>query len=257
MTKQETIKRLEALDACEEAVEWAQDQKDFEAIIKNCDRGDWLFWLGGKVLSSRELAIPKAEVAETVLHLFERKFPDDDRPRKAIEAAKQYGRGEIDAAAARAARAAAADAAAAFRAASDAAFAAAFAAFDASGAARDAAAAANASAVVDYADASSRNESLKKSANIFRSHFSVGYLEKKFFAEKYAQQLRPASSPEELEVWVDGEYKGVEPSFWRTLVGWDDESGDYATLTNHIQLINSDTGLVVMDNCEMSNNEDQ
>jgi hypothetical protein len=205
MTKQETIKRLEALDACEEAVEWAQDQKDFEAIIKNCDRGEWLFWLGGKVLSSRELAIPKAEVAETVLHLFERKFPDDDRPRKAIEAAKQYGRGEIDAAAAdaaaraadaaaraaraaaadaaaraaRAARAAAADAAAAFRAASDAAFAAAFAAFDASGAARDAAAAANASAVVDYADASSRNESLKKSANIFRSHFSVGYLEKK------------------------------------------------------------------------------
>ena len=34
-----------------------------------------------------------ADVAESVLHLFEAKYPDDDRPRKAIEAARRYPKG--------------------------------------------------------------------------------------------------------------------------------------------------------------------
>jgi hypothetical protein len=54
-----------------------------------------------------------ADCAEAVLHYFEDALPGDDRPRKAIEAARAYARGEVDAAgaaeaaeAARAARAA-------------------------------------------------------------------------------------------------------------------------------------------------------
>jgi hypothetical protein len=39
-----------------------------------------------------------ADCAEAVLHLFEDRFPGDDRPRKAIEAARACSRGEIDAA---------------------------------------------------------------------------------------------------------------------------------------------------------------
>jgi hypothetical protein len=45
-----------------------------------------------------------ADCAERVLPIFEKERPDDDRPRKAIEAARAYERGEIDAAAWAAAR---------------------------------------------------------------------------------------------------------------------------------------------------------
>ena len=76
-----------------------------------------------------------ADCAEHVLHIFESKYPNDDRPRKAIEAARQP-----DAAA----RTAAADAAA--HAADAAAYAAAYAARAAARAAADAAAAAYAAA---------------------------------------------------------------------------------------------------------------
>ena len=48
-----------------------------------------------------------ADCAEMVLPIFERRCPGDDRPRRAIEAARLFARGEIDAAAEAAAEAAA------------------------------------------------------------------------------------------------------------------------------------------------------
>ena len=64
------------------------------------------------------------DFAETVLHIFESKRPGDDRPRKAIEAARGFAAGKVnmeDMQKARAAAAAAADAAAYAAAAADAA----------------------------------------------------------------------------------------------------------------------------------------
>jgi len=52
-----------------------------------------------------------ADCAEHVLPIFEKEHPNDDRPRKAIEAARKYANGKIGAAAGAAARAAAWDAA--------------------------------------------------------------------------------------------------------------------------------------------------
>jgi hypothetical protein len=52
-----------------------------------------------------------ADCAEHVLHFYEDEYPDDDRPRKSIEAARKFARKEIDDAAWDAARAAAWDAA--------------------------------------------------------------------------------------------------------------------------------------------------
>ena len=52
-----------------------------------------------------------ADCAEKVLPIFEKERPNDDRPRKAIEAARAYAGGEIDAAAVAAAWAAGRDAA--------------------------------------------------------------------------------------------------------------------------------------------------
>jgi hypothetical protein len=57
------------------------------------------------------LALMAADCAERVLPLFERERHDDDRPRRAIEAARAWIRGEIEVAQARAASAAAHDAA--------------------------------------------------------------------------------------------------------------------------------------------------
>jgi len=57
---------------------------------------------------SRHLA---ADFAEHVLHIFEDKYPGDDSPRKAIQAARLYADGDITAAARAAAGAAAYDAA--------------------------------------------------------------------------------------------------------------------------------------------------
>jgi len=69
-------------------------------------------------LTEQEQRLIAADFAEHVLPLFEAKHPDDERPRKAIDAARAFVRGEItkeqlDAAwaAARAAAGAAADAA--------------------------------------------------------------------------------------------------------------------------------------------------
>ena len=43
----------------------------------------------------RRLAVWAADCAEHVLHLFERARPDDNRPRRAIELARAWARGEV------------------------------------------------------------------------------------------------------------------------------------------------------------------
>ena len=93
--------------------------------------------------------------AESVLHIFETKYPDDKRPRKAIEAAKAYVTGDINREELREACRAAYAAADAAYAAADAAYAAyaAAAAYAADDAAADAAYAADA-----YADAAIKKQ---------------------------------------------------------------------------------------------------
>lgn len=61
----------------------------------------------------RRLRLWMADLAARVLHIFERDYPKDERPRNAIIATRQFARGEIGDAAAAAAGAAAWDAAAA------------------------------------------------------------------------------------------------------------------------------------------------
>jgi hypothetical protein len=56
------------------------------------------FWavLRNHFLDDKALRLFTADCAEHVLHFFEDKYPDDKRPREAIEAARKYARGEID-----------------------------------------------------------------------------------------------------------------------------------------------------------------
>jgi hypothetical protein len=102
-----------------------------------CRRGDLIKWLGPRIFlaeadpaeivesadkvvvrrarlvtefttwNERSARLFAADCAERVLLIFELKHPEDDRSRKAIEAARQFAHGEIDAAARAAAGAAA------------------------------------------------------------------------------------------------------------------------------------------------------
>jgi len=155
MDKDKLQKHLKGLGACTEAVKWAEG-KTLKQAYSQCTRADWLLWLFGKMIEKpgwpdrNQLVLTACDCAETAL-----KYVTDgeDRPRKAIEAARAWTRGEatledvrIAAYAAYAADAAAAHAAAAAASAADAAAyaadAAAYAA-DAAAYAADAAAAAH------------------------------------------------------------------------------------------------------------------
>lgn len=93
----------------------------------------------------KEIRLFACECAESVLHFFEEKFPDDNRPRNAIESARRYANGEEGEDELIAARAAAAAARAAAGAAT-------WAAGDAAGDAAGAAAGAARAAAWDAAD---------------------------------------------------------------------------------------------------------
>jgi hypothetical protein len=99
-------RKLVALGACKEAVEWAKTQPDFATAWDTCQRGDWMIWLLeslDKTYTPR-LRLIAYDCARAVLHLVP---AGEDRPRLAIECAERYARGEATAKELAAARAAA------------------------------------------------------------------------------------------------------------------------------------------------------
>jgi hypothetical protein len=87
-------------DACRKAREWVGDMSAPKAWAK-CEQADWMIWLviEATLLDDRSLRLFAADCAEHVLHFFEEKCPKDDRPRKAIQAARDFANGTIGAAA--------------------------------------------------------------------------------------------------------------------------------------------------------------
>lgn len=59
--KTDIVEKLKALHACDEAVEWISYRRSPETAWKNCNRGDWMLWLLGK-LGKR---VPKEKLATT------------------------------------------------------------------------------------------------------------------------------------------------------------------------------------------------
>ena len=88
-TKEQLMEHL----PCSGGLAFAKSLKfDFAKIYDECDRGEWLIWLLRK---SGNLDKPKAVelaivCAQHVLEIFEKKYPDDKRPRKAIEALLEW-----------------------------------------------------------------------------------------------------------------------------------------------------------------------
>ena len=88
---------LESKNACEDGIEYFKenypeeiDAKELilDLISKNKHR--WANWLINRLLTKETRIKYAIFAAEQVLHIFENKYPDDSRPRKAIESAKEY-----------------------------------------------------------------------------------------------------------------------------------------------------------------------
>jgi hypothetical protein len=117
-----TLNRIRAHSPCEDAWEKllkhlgktkADDEPiKFSTIIESNGLDDALWCLRSIYPEhDKEVRLFAADCAEQVLHLFEEKYPNDNRPRLAIEAARKFANGEITREELDAARAAAWDAA--------------------------------------------------------------------------------------------------------------------------------------------------
>lgn len=81
---------LTKLNACEEAIDWAQN-RTIEEVIQECHRGDWLLWLAQKVdIGLQPLTLAKGHCANTVRYLMK-----DERSIKAVDTAIAYGEGKV------------------------------------------------------------------------------------------------------------------------------------------------------------------
>jgi len=115
---------LEEKGACKEGIDWVMAQKDKDSIkiVKGLIKHNpsWANWLLPRLMEYKQYVTYAVYAAELVIKRFEKKYPNDKRPRKAIEAAKkcisdpsEENKKDADAAAAAADAAYAADAAAA------------------------------------------------------------------------------------------------------------------------------------------------
>ena len=86
---------LKAHDPRESGYRWARENNiaSLSEAFAKLERSDWWLWLAdayGIDLDKPRLVTFAADCAERVLPKFEDRYPDDQRPRKAIEAARAW-----------------------------------------------------------------------------------------------------------------------------------------------------------------------
>jgi hypothetical protein len=115
MDNAKIVDLLRDLKACPEAIYWL-GTKTFSEAWDSCERADWMLWLCTKMQDKhgwptrQEIVLVACVCAETVLPIFEKKYPNDDRPRKVIETARLWAQGKATMKEVRSAANAAADA---------------------------------------------------------------------------------------------------------------------------------------------------
>jgi len=85
---------LREKSACSEGVEWFLKQKETDAVkvLKKLIKEKqlpWANWTIVRVMNYKQRVQYAVFAAEQVIGIFEKKYPDDKRPRQAIEAAKK------------------------------------------------------------------------------------------------------------------------------------------------------------------------
>jgi len=94
MRKTITKKWLKDKNACRDGVEWFLEQKDKSTTsvikqLKKENKHDWLNWLLARLMNYKQYVSYAVYTAEQVIDIYEKKYPNDGRPRDAIEAAKR------------------------------------------------------------------------------------------------------------------------------------------------------------------------
>lgn len=112
-----TVKQLESLKACSNGIAWFKNQKKrklgsvVKALLED-NHFDYARWLLSRLMTHPQKVQWTVYSAEQVVEIFEKKYPNDLRPRGAIQAAKDFLAGKISSVEARHAADAAANAAA-------------------------------------------------------------------------------------------------------------------------------------------------
>ena len=141
--KKHWTEKLEKIGACQEAVEWAFEQKSLAEAWKNCEKGNWMLWLAGKFSGPsggqrrRKLVLAACECAQLSLAYVK---PGEKRPAEALKIATAWAMGEI-------------------------------VTLDELRVAADAAAYADDAACATYAAADARNKTSKQCADIVRKYY--------------------------------------------------------------------------------------
>jgi len=83
---------LVPLHACQSGIDKARQYPDPQSAWDNWDDGCELLWTLGRrgAQDKQKLALCACDIAERVLPLFEEEYPEDMRPRMAIEAARRW-----------------------------------------------------------------------------------------------------------------------------------------------------------------------
>ena len=79
--------QLVAIRACSDAVEWV-GTRTIEQAWAECERGDWMLWLAGRIDIDRKLLVSAACACAEPALAFVR--AGEDRPRLAIEVARAW-----------------------------------------------------------------------------------------------------------------------------------------------------------------------
>ena len=70
---------------------------ELRTILESNGLSDTIWAMRAVEGKDKEIRLFAADCAELVLHIFEKEYPNDDRPRKAIQAARDYANGLINA----------------------------------------------------------------------------------------------------------------------------------------------------------------
>ncbi len=89
-----TTKWLRKEKACERGVRWFQNQTENEELevvkkLRDENKLDWGNWLVVRLMSYHQYVSYAVFSSEKVVEIYEKKYPNDKRPRGAIEAAKK------------------------------------------------------------------------------------------------------------------------------------------------------------------------
>jgi hypothetical protein len=85
---------IEKYKPCQSALDWwNKKEKDSLTILNQLiddKKYNWADWMITRIMHKHEYVAYAIFAAEQVIHIYEKKYPNDDKPRKAIEAAKRY-----------------------------------------------------------------------------------------------------------------------------------------------------------------------